>query len=80
MVNTQALVDMIQDSGIKISFLADKMGITRQALHMKLQGKRDFKSDEALILANALHINDSDTIVRIFFCPKVQENLNREEE
>jgi ribosome-binding protein aMBF1 (putative translation factor) len=56
MVDTQLLEEAIKSSGIKKSYLADKLGISIQSLRLKVKGKSDFKTDEASILCQELGI------------------------
>ena len=46
MINTKKLNDRIDSCGIKKSYLADEMGISRQALWGKITNKAKFTPDE----------------------------------
>jgi len=54
------LNEMIDKSGFKLGFIAQKLGITYVALHNKLVGKRSFTLDEALILKDLLNISEAE--------------------
>ena len=56
----------IKDNGIKLTALAEKMGISRQSLHSKLNGQRLFDQGEILSLKNILHLTDRE-FMAIFF-------------
>ena len=50
MTNTALLEKLISDSGLKLSYIADKLGITRQALYKKIKGLAQFTGPEIKIL------------------------------
>ena len=62
------LKSAIDESGMKLTAIASKMGITRYALYLKVNGVTEFKISEVLKLAEILHLTDKqrDTI----FLPK----------
>jgi len=57
MVNTQGLVDKIDSSGFKRSYVAEMLGITPQNLYLKINNKSDFRLEEVKILCKILDIN-----------------------
>lgn len=77
-MNYELLRSYIKDSGVKVSFLADKIGISRQALHLKVNGLRPFTQSEIMALKIALHMNDED-FMRIFFAECVPETATKQE-
>lgn len=56
----------IEESGISISFIADKMKISRETLYNKLCGKSEFKVSEVSALAKLLHLTPGE-VDQIFF-------------
>ena len=76
-MNYELLRAYIRDSGMKIVALADKIGITRQALHSKINGTRPFTQSEIMALKTALHMEDED-FMRIFFAECVPETATKE--
>lgn len=74
-MNNEKLKEVIQDSGIKVSVLADKIGISRQSLHMKLNGERNFDQGEIMSLKAYLHLSD-EQFIEIFFNDDV-DSLSR---
>ena len=72
-MNNDLLKKVIQDRGIKVSVLADKMGISRQSLHMKLNGERTFDQGEIMALKTNLYLTDEE-FMQIFFNDDVDEN------
>lgn len=71
MVNLTALRERVNDSGMKLAHLAKQVGITRQALSYKLNGKRSFSMNEASHLGKALYMTDEE-FIRIFFASEVE--------
>lgn len=59
-VNTKLLQQKIKDSGLKMGFIAEKLGRSRQALSGKIQGKTEFLPSEIRILCELLHLSDDD--------------------
>lgn len=77
-MNYELLRSFIRDTGIKVSVLAEKIGMTRQSLHAKLNGSRTFTQSEIMALKIALHMNDED-FMRIFFAECVPETATSKE-
>lgn len=75
-MNHELLKETIQDRGVKVSVLADKMGISRQSLHMKLNGERSFDQGEIMAIKTNLRLSD-DEFMEIFFKGAV-DRLSRE--
>ena len=62
---------LIDESGYKKSYIADKLGLTLQGLINKLSGKYEFKVSEINKLADLLDITDAKELERIFFSDDV---------
>ena len=75
-MNNDLLKEVIQDNGVKVSVLADKIGISRQSLYMKLNGERAFDQGEIMALKTNLHLSD-DQLMEIFFNDVVEEKSTR---
>lgn len=73
MTDIKLLNDKLNNSGLRKQFVADKLGITRQGLDNKLNGKSDFKSEEMAVLCDILHITSLREKDRIFFARKVEQ-------
>ena len=76
-MNYELLREFIRESGLKITFLADKIGMIRQSLSAKVSGTRPFTQSEIMALKVALHMNDED-FMRIFFAECVPETATKE--
>lgn len=66
MTNTSLLEEYIEKSGYKRSFIAEKLGITRFALQLKINNKSEFKAREIDVLCELLNIGIDDRMA-IFF-------------
>lgn len=73
LINTKKLNDRIESSGIKKSYLADEMGISRQALWGKITNKAKFTPDEQQYLVGKLDIRTMKEFRDIFFSNEVEE-------
>lgn len=76
-MNNDLLKEVIKDRGIKITSLADKIGITRQSLSQKLNGEREFTQGEILAIKNNLRLSDEEFML-IFFNSNVEESSTKE--
>lgn len=66
----EELKKIINEKGLKYSFLTKKLGIAYNTLCRKLNGKSEFKSSEIAILSEILGITDTDKIINIFLLKK----------
>lgn len=78
MTNVELLREKIRESGYKISFLANKCGITPQGFYPKLNGKREFSQSEITVLRELLRLTPND-VSMIFFAEKVDEESTEKE-
>jgi hypothetical protein len=60
MTNTSLLVQYIEKSGYKKSFIAEKLGLTAYGFTLKVNNKSEFKASEMTILCKLLKINAKD--------------------
>lgn len=74
MTDTELLKQCIQESGLKKGKLAELLGISKQALSAKLQGRREFKASEIQTLCQVLGIHDAGMKDKIFFNVKGEFN------
>ena len=65
-MKTVALQAALDRSGYKTTFIANRLGISRQALLHKVQGQTEFKASEVQTLIPLLHLN-KDEVMDIFF-------------
>ena len=73
LINTKKLNDRIESSGMKKSYIADEMGISRQALWGKMTNKVKFTPDEQQYLVEKLDIRTMKEFRDIFFSNDVEE-------
>lgn len=70
MTNTNMLRKKISECGITFTFLASRIGITREALYMKLRNETEFKASEIVKVVDALGLTDKERN-EIFFAKMV---------
>lgn len=73
MTNTEMLRDAIKKSGLKLEFIAEKLGITRFSLSKKIENVTEFKTSEVQKMCDVLQITDPQDKEAIFFARKVDE-------
>ena len=66
MVNTQLLDEKIKASGLRVGFIVDKIGISRQAFDKKRKGKTSFRVAEIYVISDLLNLND-ESKMKIFY-------------
>lgn len=76
MVDTELLRKKIDESGLKLNFIAEKCGLTYQGLSNKLNNARAFKTSEAGILKDLLQLS-SDEFESIFFASTVANTATK---
>lgn len=69
------LNDKINEINIPIKTIADKMGISRQTLYLKMNGEREFKASEIEKLCGILRLTNDERSL-IFFADRVDKNDN----
>ena len=67
MTNVKLLEEKIQQSGLKKSFIAEKIGISRASLSALLSNKAEFKVSHMRAICDVLGIRDDAEIKAIFF-------------
>ena len=60
MVNTQLLDDKIVESGLKISHIVGKMGLSRNGFDKKRKGITPFRVSEVYVLKDLLRLSDEE--------------------
>ena len=69
------LNNKIDEINIPITTIAEKIGISRQSLYLKLSGLRDFKVSEINSLCDILRLTNEEKSL-IFFTDKVDKTDN----
>lgn len=59
--NTELLEEAIRLSGLKISYLADKCGLSRTAFYKKKNGETEWNANEISVLRAELKLNMTQT-------------------
>lgn len=66
MINKVLLKEAIKERGISITFLAKKIGISREGFYKKMNGTTEYKVSEVSKIKKILNLTDKD-IDEIFF-------------
>jgi plasmid maintenance system antidote protein VapI len=69
MTDTKELKTRITDSGLKLTAIAEALGLTRQALWNKIENVSEFKASEIAALADILHLTENE-VTNIFLRAK----------
>lgn len=71
MTDSELLNDEISKSGMTVTFIARKMGITREGFYKKLNNETEFKASEIVALQSILRLSNKRRD-EIFFAKKVE--------
>lgn len=71
-MNLNYLNEKINEIKIPITTIAEKMGISRQSLYLKMNGQREFKASEIEKICGILRLTDLEKSL-IFFADKVDK-------
>ena len=71
MTDTKKLNDAILESGIKITAIANKLGISREGFYKKLNNETEFKASEISAMQRILGLTNKKRD-EIFFASKVE--------
>ena len=67
MTNTTLLREIIESKGLKLKFVAEKIGLTPNGFALKLNNKQEFKTGEISALCDLLNIDSLELKEKIFF-------------
>ena len=71
MVNTELLKEKIKASGLKIEYIAEQLGVSRQSFYNKANNRVEFTSSEVVTVCNILSITKLTEKETIFFAKEV---------
>ena len=71
MVNTLLLDEKIEQSGLRIGHIVEKIGLSRNGFDKKRKGKTPFRIAEIYVLSDLLGLSDAEKSA-IFFPDKVE--------
>ena len=66
MVNEELLRNMLKEKGLKLKFIAEKMGLTPQGLSLKMSNVNEFTVSEAYKLSSILGLDSKELNSQIF--------------
>lgn len=65
-VNTELLDKKIEESGLKVSFIVEKLGLSHNGFYKKKNGITPFRTSEIYVLCDLLRITDEEEKKLIF--------------
>lgn len=68
MTNTELLREKINQSGYKLQFIAEKIGITYQGLLNKINNRSEFRASEIQVLYDLLSLTEDERVSIFFAC------------
>lgn len=71
MTDTNALMNLIKKSGLKLKFIAESLGLSYYGLKLKINNQQEFKTSEVIKLCKLLEINSLEEKEEIFFTDKL---------
>lgn len=78
MTDVDELRKVLDASGYKLRFVAEKCGLTYQGFLPKMKGESEFTQTEILTLKDLLHLSNSQ-VQEIFLSPKIDETSSTTE-
>ena len=72
MTDSEALSKAIENSGLKLTFIANKLEISREGFYKKLNNQTEFKASEIVKLQDILNLSNKERD-KIFFTNKVEK-------
>lgn len=60
MLNTQLLDKKIESSGLKVGFIVDQIGLSRNGFDKKRKGKTPFRVAEVYVLCDLLRLSEEE--------------------
>ena len=70
-VDTALLDDYIEKSGLRIAYICEQLGISRQSFNKKRKGMIAFRQSEIYVVCDLLRITDVADKTKIFFTQNV---------
>ena len=71
MTDSEALSKAIENSGLKLTFIANKLELSREGFYKKLNNQTEFKASEIVKLQDILNLSNKESD-KIFFTNKVE--------
>jgi predicted transcriptional regulator len=65
-IDSTLLKEKINESGLKSSYIADTLGISRQSFSNKIKGETSFRASEVYVMCDLLRLDGNERI-KIFF-------------
>lgn len=79
MTNTKLLRSIIDKKGLKMKYVAERMGLSAYGFQLKVENKKEFKTSEVTALCDILEIESLEQKEKIFFA-KIDDLKSSKEE
>lgn len=70
MVDSNLFRNLVEERGLKYSYIASRLGLSKAGLHKKISGETEFKASEIMAITDILQLTEK-TRDNIFFNNKV---------
>lgn len=70
MFDTELFDKKIEESGLKIGYIVEKLGLSRNGFDLKRKGKTPFRAAEIYVLCDLLNLTEPEK-TQIFYADKV---------
>lgn len=80
MTNTKLLRSIIDKKGLKMKYVAERMGLSAYGFQLKVENKKEFKTSEVTALCDILEIESLEQKEKIFFAKIDDLKSSKEEE
>lgn len=77
MTDTELLMEYIKNSGLKLIYIAECLGLSRFGLAKKINNETEFKASEIEKMCEILHIDSMEERKKIFFAKEVDKNSTK---
>lgn len=67
MVDTALLNEKIEQSGLKVNYIVDALGISANAFYKKKDNRTPFRKSEIYVICDLLKITDTGEKMKIFY-------------
>lgn len=67
MTNSKLLRALIDEKGLKLKYVAEKLGLSPYGLQLKIDNRQEFKTSEVAVLCDVLEITSLKKKEEIFF-------------
>lgn len=67
MIDAVLLDEKINNSGLKVNYIVESLGISREAFYKKKNGRTPFRKSEIYVICDLLKITNDEEKTKIFY-------------